>query len=123
MKPNPGNWLAGLMFCIPSFNLSLLAQQAIPLSAAPSVSASGETEIKIDRALELFAELSGRTVLRSGSLPDLPLLTASQLPQDPGAKKKFIEGALAKEGFEIIPKGKLFVLVVPSGWNASPAAA
>src|SRR5258708_4508381 len=115
MKPNPGNWLAGLMFCIPSFNLSLLAQQAIPLSAAPSVSASGETEIKIDRALELFAELSGRNVLRSASLPDLPLLTASKFPQDRGEKKKFIEGPLAKEGFEIIQRGNLLVWVVPWG--------
>jgi len=74
----------------------------------------------LNEALDAYAELSGKTILRSSAATGLPIVV--QLPDDTNAAIRLIEEELRKQGIETIPDGELFVRVVPAAWTNSEAA-
>ncbi len=77
----------------------------------------------LEAVLDFYSGLTGKTVLRSGVLPNLPEPVAEKLPSETNAAIGFIESRLREQGIEISQDGPLFVRVVPVGWTNSPAAA
>ena len=61
-------------------------------SPAPFIRGSEPTE----EALDIYADLTGRTVLRPGKLPQLPVSIKADLPTDTNAAIARIVGELAK---------------------------
>jgi len=77
-----------------------------------------------DEALNNYAQLTGRTILRDPFLPaSLPASIKGRLREDTNAAIAFIEGELHSHGIEIIPHSEAFALAVPSSWSNSPFAA
>lgn len=72
-----------------------------------------------DEALEIYAALTGRTVLRPGSLRQLPASIKPKLPTDTNAAIALIVSELAKCRLEVVPDGKTFARVLPEGWTKS----
>jgi len=70
-----------------------------------------------DEALGIYAELTGRTVLRPGSLPPLPASIKSGLPADTNVATAYIADQLAKCQMELVSDGETFVRVLPPGWT------
>ncbi len=70
-------------------------------------------------ALDIYAELKNRTVLRSAGLPPLPGSLLSDAPADKDQAAALIEGALAKNHLEIVPDGEKFVRILPANWRNS----
>lgn len=69
----------------------------------------------IDKALDSYAQLSGKTILRSTVLPNSPDLDLSSLPPDKAAALAQIESLLATNGITIVQDGPHFVRVFPTG--------
>jgi hypothetical protein len=69
--------------------------------------------------LDIYAELTGRTVLRPGRLPQLPVSIKPDLPADTNAAIARIGGELAKCHLDVVPDGETFVRVLPEGWQNS----
>jgi len=103
---------AALVFSLVLLSPFLLRGQPGTLESAPSRS--------LNEALEVYAELTGRTVLRSSFLANVAI--AAQLPNDTNAAIRLMEDELRKRGIEVIPDGALFVRVVPRAWTNSEAA-
>lgn len=87
-----------------------------PSRGAPSIQSAED-------ALVLYAKLTGRTVLRAGSLPKAQISVGADLPADPNAAISFIERNLATVGLEIVRDGEVFAQVLPLGWTNTPLAA
>jgi hypothetical protein len=105
MKPS-------LVFSLVLLSPFLLRGQPGALQPAPSRS--------LNETLEVYAEFTGRTVLRSSFLANVAI--AAQLPDDTNAAIRLIEDELRKQGIEVIPDRALFVRVVPAAWRNSEAA-
>ncbi len=84
---------------------------------------SARTLDPLDLALETYAKLAQRTVLRPSVLPRLDGPITAQLPTDTTAAIRVIESALKEKQIELREDGQKFVRVVPAGWSNSPAAA
>jgi len=69
--------------------------------------------------LDIYAELTGRTVLRPGKLPQLPVSIKPDLPTDTNAAIARIVGELAKCHLDVVPDGEIFVRVLPQDWQDS----
>jgi hypothetical protein len=87
-----------------------------PASPAPSMGPANPTQ----EALDTYAELTGRTVLQSGALRQLPASIKEQMPADKNSAITFIESELAKNQIEVVPDGEVFARVMPLGWRNSP---
>lgn len=100
--------------------------QALSIVLA-GTSAFGQTESPkrlspLDEAIELYQEYSGRTVLRSPNLPNLPEFTKPVPFSDTNGMKVVLENELLKHGIEFVPLPDVFALAVESGWKNSPVA-
>ena len=84
-------------------------------SPAPFIRGSEPTE----EALDIYADLTGRTVLRPGKLPQLPVSIKADLPTDTNAAIARIVGELAKCHLDVVPDDETFVRVLPQGWQDS----
>src|ERR1051325_47350 len=84
-------------------------------SPPPFIRGSQTTE----EALALYADLTGRTVLRPGKLPQLPVSIKPDLPADTNAAIARIVGELVKCNLDVVPDGEIFVRVLPAGWQNS----
>src|SRR6266853_1388831 len=71
-------------------------------------------------ALDLYAELKDRTVLRSAGMPPLPRSLLSEALADKNQAAALIEGELAKNHLEVVLDGEKFVRVLPANWRNSP---
>src|SRR6185369_16131641 len=78
-------------------------------SPPPFIRGSENTE----EALDIYAELTGRTVLRPGTLPQLPVSIKADLPTDTNAAIALIVGELAKCHLDVVPDRETFVRVLP----------
>ena len=105
MKPS-------LVFSLVLLSPFLLRGQPGALQSVPSRS--------LNEALEIYSQLTGRTVLRSSFLANVAI--AAQLPDGTNVAIRLIEDELRKQGIEVIPDGALFVRVVPRAWTNSEAA-
>ena len=76
-----------------------------------------------DEALDIYAQLTGRTVLCPGTLAVLPGSIKSEIPSDPNAAITFIESEFARNRIDMLPDGGKFVRVLPVGWRNSPMGA
>jgi hypothetical protein len=111
-----------------SFKIPLLTG-LILVCATPSASVFALAEAKAapptEEALRIYADLTGRTVLRPGPLPQLPDSFISELTAESANRTNavaLIEGELNKVDVEVIRDGNLFVWVLPAGWSNSPVA-
>ena len=84
-------------------------------SPAPFIRGSEPTE----EALDIYAELTGRTVLRPGKLPQLPVSIKPDLPTDTNAAIARVVSELAQCHLEVVSDGETFVRVLPQGWQNS----
>ena len=101
-----------LVFSLVLLSPFLLRGQPGALQSVPSRSPN--------EALEVYSQLTGRTVLRSSFLANVAI--AAQLPDDTNVAIRLIEDELRRQGIEVIPDGALFVRVVPRAWTNSEAA-
>ena len=76
----------------------------------------------LEAALNVYAELTGNTILRVSLLPPLQGFIADPLPADTNAAVALIESELRRNGIDMVPDGELFVRVMPVGWSNSPMA-
>ena len=76
----------------------------------------------LDAALNVYAELTGKTILRVSLLPPLQDFIADPLPADTNAAVALIESDLRRHGIDMVPDGEFFVRVMPAGWSNSPMA-
>jgi hypothetical protein len=94
----------------------LKPEAATPLTSQPADNPAEE-------ALSLYAELTGRTILRGSLGPGLPLFARPSSLDDINAAITSIQGQLSDRGIEIVPEGELFALAMRAGWSNSPLAA
>ena len=81
----------------------------------------GQTEPdSLYKALRTYADLAGKTVLRSSRLQTLPDLGLSGLPPDNATATARIESVLASNGITILQDGPHFVRVFPTA-RSDPA--
>ena len=72
-----------------------------------------------EEALDIYTELTGRTVLRPGKLPQLPVSIKADLPADTNAAVARVVSELAKCHLDVVPDGETFVRVLPEDWQNS----
>jgi hypothetical protein len=82
----------------------------------------GEHLTPFDQALELYQEFSGKTVLRSPTLPPLSEFNKPIPSSDTNGMRVVLENELLNKGIELIPLRDLIVMAVESGWKNSPVA-
>ena len=73
--------------------------------------------------LDIYGELTGRTILMPAGLPRLDVNLTPGLRNDTNAAIGFIEAEFAKRGIEAVRDGGKFVKLVRTGWTNSPLAA
>src|SRR6266404_5443666 len=71
-------------------------------------------------ALDLYAELKDRTVLRPAGMPPLPGSLLSEALADKNQAAALIEAELAKNHLEVVLDGEKFVRILPTNWRNSP---
>src|SRR5437763_14498603 len=71
-------------------------------------------------ALDVYAELKNRTVLRSAGMPALPGSLLSGAPADKNQAAALIEDELAKNHLEVVLDGEKFIRILPANWRNSP---
>ena len=76
----------------------------------------------LEAALNIYSELTGKTILRVSLLPPLQDFIAGSLPADTNAAAALIENELRRQGIDMVQDGELFVRVMPAGWSNSPLA-
>ena len=76
----------------------------------------------LEAALTVYAELTGKTILRASLLPPLRGFIADPLPANTNAAVALIESELRRNGIDMVLDGELFVRVMPAGWSNSPMA-
>ncbi len=94
------------------------AQQPPPPANPPSFAGSGPFRAGTGELFDLYAKLSGKTVLRPSGLPPLPASIILQIPADTNAALSFITGELKKNRLDVMPDGK-FVRITPVGLTNS----
>jgi Mg-chelatase subunit ChlD len=65
------------------------------------------------QALMVYAQLSGKTILQSSNLPDVPIVLKPGGPRTRGQALREIEAALTTNGIAVISVGEKFVKAVP----------
>jgi len=70
-----------------------------------------------------YSRLTGKTVLRSSTLPTQLGRFSAELPSETNAAAAFLESQLRENGILLIQDALLFVRAVPVGWTNSTAAA
>jgi hypothetical protein len=83
----------------------------------PVVAAVGPARSNADTVLDLYAELTGLTVLGPAAFPELPVALISAITQNTNQAVSLIEGELRNGNFEILRKANLFAVVVPVGFT------
>jgi hypothetical protein len=83
--------------------LSAPAQVAAPVTS---------NSLSLAEALERYAMLTGRTVLRSADLPQMPNAITNQLPADTNLAAACIVSELARQSVELKPDGTMFARVL-----------
>lgn len=108
---------------------------ALPAGAATAgVNAAGEVlldpsftsfkEMPLGQVLEIYSELTGRTVLRSPSVqPNLQITLVTKTPLTARETIQAIDGILALNQIVVIPTGEKFLTVVPSAGALQEGAA
>jgi hypothetical protein len=91
--------------------------QPASVTSSPSLSSKESTEA----LLSIYAEATGRTVLRPGTMPGKMVSTNLDIPTDTNKAAVKIETVLAENGFEVTRIGESFVRVMP--FSASNSAA
>jgi len=94
------------------------------LSGEPAFAQSQSREhlTPLDEALELYQDFSGKTVLRSPSLPPLSEFNKPISSSDINGMRMVLENELLNKGIELVPLGEVIVMAVESGWKNSPTA-
>jgi hypothetical protein len=82
----------------------------------------GDRLSPLDKALELYQEFSGRTVLRSPNLPSLPEFNPPIPSSDTNGMRMVLENELLNKGIELIPLRDDITMAVEPGWKNSPTA-
>lgn len=93
---------------------------SLPGRSSPSVR-FGQSIAAIEEALECYADLSGRIILRSESLPGLPAFTKAGLPADTNAAVARIREELAGVRILVVPDGEKFARTFTVEWTNSAA--
>ncbi len=70
-------------------------------------------------AIDLYAELKGKTILRSSGLSGLPNEVMSQALADTNNAGALIENALTNYHLQVIQDGDKFLRIMPDGWQDS----
>src|ERR1043166_803377 len=91
------------------------------ITAGVIISATARAEDKpagpsLKDALDVYADVTGRTILRPATIPAAALLSAP-IPSETKTAAAFIETEAAKLGIEIVPDGEAFARVLPEGWR------
>ncbi len=73
-----------------------------------------------DEALDSYAALTHRTVLRPDVLPDLAKSALTGLPKDTNAAIAYLDRLFASAALDITRLGDKFVRVMPADWTNSP---
>lgn len=103
--------------------LSLLFCLGICFAQAQATNRPARNLDPLDHALDTYARLTQRTILRPTGLPQLESPITDRLPGDTNAAIRAIEDAFKERQIELLPDGTKFLRAVPVGWSNSPAAA
>ena len=79
----------------------------------------GEHLTPLDEALELYQDLSGKTLVRSPSLPPLSEFNKPIPSSDTNGMRVVLENELLQHGIQFIPHREVFALAVQVGWSNS----
>jgi type II secretory pathway component GspD/PulD (secretin) len=70
-------------------------------------------EAELEQVLRLYAEISGRSVIRSGNLPDVKITFSNQTPMTAVEVLQALDTVLAAQGITTVYLGSQYVKVVP----------
>jgi len=97
-------------------------QSALRTLSSFDVSAPGEKvtpagilkfeQAELDQVLKIYAETSGRSIIRAGNLPDVKITFSNQTPLTPVEVLRALDTVLAAQGIATIPLGTQFLKVV-----------
>lgn len=91
-------------------------------NAALAQANSQDHHTPLDEAIELYQEVSGKTVLRSPKLPSLAEFKRPIPSSDTNGLRIVLEYELLTHGIQIVPHREIFALAVEVGWSNSPEA-
>ena len=116
--PLPGNAPAGAQ---PRADLSAVAPALDPNEVIPTIQIQG---MEPDQFFEIYSQISGRTVIRTWTLPNLQKITLKAATDLTRREAIFaMDSVLAQNQIAMIPIGEKFVKAVPSQLAAVEGAA
>jgi hypothetical protein len=87
--------------------------------------AQARAQSHLEEALNVYSELTGRTLLRASGLSDMSasIISKEEALADKNRALSLIVSELAKRRIQIVPDGEAFARVLDSSWSNAPAAA
>jgi len=110
----------------PTGFLPLVLALAMVYRFLPTIQAQSPSSVSSalsgESILALYQEVSGRTLLRPATLPNLREVTVESVPKDTHAAMTVLVQALTDKDIGLVEDGSQFVLVFPKGWMKTDAA-